>query len=181
MEFEANPDYYQGKPTIDRVVLKFRDEAVLSKLLSANVNVLTYVDRMDLLKLPDDPRFQVYDRIGPNTIQAVLWNQRHPPFGDPEVRRALTLAIDRRELHRVLHLPDDLPIFDVIFTRRQFRQGDFPEPVPHDPERANQLLDEAGWRDADGNGIREPKRHGTPMSPTGFTGNSCRSSRPSCR
>ncbi len=155
MELEANAHDYRGKPKIERVVLKFSQEPTLTELLSGNVDVLTYVDPLDLLKLESDPRFRVYSRVLPNSIQMIAWNQRHPAFRDPKVRRALTLAIDRRELRTVLNFPGDVPIFDVIFTPRQFRRRDFPDPLPYDPEEAHRLLDEAGWRDSDGDGVRE--------------------------
>jgi peptide/nickel transport system substrate-binding protein len=68
------------------------------------------------------------------------------------VRRALTLAINRRELLGVLNLPPDLPVSDVIFAQRHWNS--LPDALPHDPELAGRLLDEVGWRDEDGGGIR---------------------------
>ena len=155
MEFEANADYFLGKPRIERVVLKFGGSSKLTELLSDNVDVIYYVDVMDILKLKDDPRFAVYHWINPSTLMTIHWNHRHPFFSDPVTRRALTLAINRRELHRVLFLPEILPIFDVPFSLRQFRQGEIPEPLPFNPKLASQLLEEAGWHDMDGDGIRE--------------------------
>ena len=160
MEFEANPDYYRGKPRIERVVLKFGSPS-LPELLSGEVDVHYYLNRMDLLKLAGDPRFQAYQYTAGVDETAIYWNQRHPPFRDRNIRRALTLAIDRHELIQVLNYPEDTPIFDVIFTEQQIRRGELPPPLPYDPEEANYLLDEAGWRDVDGDGIRE--RHGTPF------------------
>jgi peptide/nickel transport system substrate-binding protein len=55
----------------------------------------------------------------------------------------------------VLNLPQDLPIVDAVLTSRQYRRGELPEPVPYDPDSAGRLLDAAGWRDADGDGVRE--------------------------
>ncbi len=63
--------------------------------------------------------------------------------------------IDRRELHRLHDLPEGMPIVDVPLSRRQFRDGKFPPALPHDPERARALLDSAGWREDDGDGMRE--------------------------
>ena len=151
MELEANPDYFRGKPAIERVILKFGPTS-LAELLSGNVDVLPQVNPMELPKLGEDPRFRTYYMIFPD-VGTIHWNHRHPIFGDPRVRRALTLAINRRELLGVLNLPDDLPLFDVIYTKRQW--GELPEPLPHDPERAKQLLEEAGWRNTDDDGIRE--------------------------
>jgi peptide/nickel transport system substrate-binding protein len=86
---------------------------------------------------------------------AILWNHRNPLFQDAEVRRALTLSIDRRELNQVLNYPANLPVFDVPATQRHFRAGTVPDPMPFDPERAARLLAEAGWIDTDDDGIRE--------------------------
>ena len=154
IELEANPDYYLGKPKIERVVLKFGGNPLI-ELLSGNVDLVSGFNPIDILKVAKDKRFRVYHSIFGGWIDAIWWNHRHPFFGDARVRRALTLAINRRELHQVLNLPDDLPIFDVVCMERQFRRGELPEPLPYDPELAKQLLDEAGWRDEDGNGIRE--------------------------
>ncbi len=160
MEFEANPDYYRGKPRIERVVLKFGAPSLV-ELLSGEVDVHYYLNRMDLLKLAGDPRFQTYHYTAGVRETAIYWNHRHPPFRDRKVRRALTLAVNRRELIQVLNYPEGFPIFDVIFTERQRRRHELPSPLPYDPEAAKALLHEAGWRDADGDGIRE--RDGTPF------------------
>ncbi|MHC4656433.1 MAG: ABC transporter substrate-binding protein [Planctomycetota bacterium] len=71
------------------------------------------------------------------------------------VRRALTLAINRRELHRVLNFSDDFFITDGIYTENQARFGEIPESLPYDPERAKRLFEEAGWHDRNANRIRD--------------------------
>lgn len=152
IELEANPDHFRGKPRIERVVLKFGQSSV-AELLSGNVDA-TSINRADVPKLADDPRFQLYHEISPWNSTVIVWNQRHPLFRDPRVRRALTLAIDRRELYGVLNLPEDLPILDGFLTQDQLRRGDLPDPLLYDPEQAKQLLEEVGWRDTGGGGVR---------------------------
>lgn len=45
------------------------------------------------------------------------------------------MAIDRRELLGVMNLPADAPLFDVLYTDRQFRAGELPSAIPYDPLR----------------------------------------------
>ena len=157
MEFEANPDFYKGKPKIERVVLKFTGDAGpgLTELLSGNVDVVMYANPAQIPMLAADPRFRFYHGINEGVARAIYWQHDHPLFRDARVRRALTLAINRRELLKVLNLPEDLPLVDGVYTRRQLRRGELPDPLPYDPSQARTLLDAAGWRDVDGDGVRE--------------------------
>ena len=155
MEFEANPNYYRGKPSIQRVVLKFTGAAGLTELLSGNVDVVMYANPAQIPTLAADPRFRVYYWINEGVIRAIYWQHNHPLFRDARVRRALTLAINRRELLGVLNLPEDTPIVDGPYTLRQLRLRQLPDPLPYDPDRARALLDAAGWRDRNGDGVRE--------------------------
>ncbi len=159
MEFQASTDYYRGKPKIERVVLKFGQlagSAALTELLSGNVDAIPccFLNAIDLLKLKDDARFHTYYYIQPEKLTTIAWNHRLPLFRDQEVRRALTLAINRRELQQALNLPDNLPILDAFVTERQFFRGEFPKALPYNPEEAKRLLDETGWRDAQGKEVR---------------------------
>jgi peptide/nickel transport system substrate-binding protein len=155
MEFEANPDFYMGKPRIDRVVLKFSGDAAIADLLSGQVDVSFDISTADWATVASDPRFRLYYQVWGGSQQAIYWKNDHVLFSDPRVRRALTMAIDRRELQRALNIPGDVPIIDGPITPDQWARRQLPEPLPHDPERARELLDEAGWRDTDGDGILE--------------------------
>jgi peptide/nickel transport system substrate-binding protein len=157
MQLEVNPDYPLGTPQVERVVLKFGQES-LPELLSGNVDVAADVNPMELLKLDGDPRFRRYDLRTPR-VTALHWNHRHDLFHDTAVRRALTMAIDRSELLGVLNLPRDLPLFDVVFSERQW--DSLPAPLPFDPDRARDLLGQVGWLDRDGDRILE--RDGVPF------------------
>jgi peptide/nickel transport system substrate-binding protein len=157
MQFDANPDYYRGRPRIEHVVLKFAQGAATTELLSGNVDVLLEAGP----KPPaSDAAWRAYyglagGRMWGGQIFAILWNNAHPRLRDARVRRALTLAINRRELARVLNLPDSFPILDGPFTSRQVRRGELPEPLPYDPAQARALFDAAGWWQRGGDGLRE--------------------------
>jgi peptide/nickel transport system substrate-binding protein len=144
VELEVNPDYYREKPKIERVVLKFGGNPV-TELMSGNVDGLSNLPPYEVMKMAKDPRFNVYHEFRYNNAVTIVWNRQNPLFQNPSVRRALTLAINRHELHRVLNLPDNTPVFDVPFSKGQFYRGELPEPLPYDPGQAKKLLDEAGW------------------------------------
>jgi len=168
MEFEANPAYYRGKPRIERVTLKFLEGAPpLLELLSGNVDAFPGASPAQIRRLATDTRFVVYQSISVTEARVIYWQTDHPILGDPRVRRALALAIDRRGLLRLLDLPSDGPLVDGPYTARQIRRGDLPEPLPYDPDAARELLEADRWIDEDGDGVRE--REGSPLRFTAIT------------
>ncbi|MEJ2239861.1 MAG: ABC transporter substrate-binding protein [Gemmatimonadales bacterium] len=116
-----------------------------------------------------DPRFRVYVQAYPGA-RAIQWKVSHPLFRDRRVRKALTLALDRHELLRLINVPPDLPITDGVFTERQFRRREWPEPLPYDPGEASALLAAAGWLDHDSDGIRENNGRRFHFTATVFNG-----------
>lgn len=82
----------------------------------------------------------------------VLFNLGLPFFDDAAVRRALLLAIDRPALvHETLG--GKAAISSGIFLSGSWAAR--PAEWPHDPAGARRLLDQAGWRDVDKDGVRE--------------------------
>lgn len=154
MEFEANPDFYAGPPPIQRVVLKFSGSAAIADLLSGRVDVSSDVSPSDR-EVAFDPRFRHYYQTWGGTQQVIYWKSDHALFSDPRVRRALTMAINRHELLRALDMPETVPVIDGPVTPNQWRERRLPESLPHDPAAAQALLEEAGWRVGDGDGILE--------------------------
>jgi len=157
MEFEANPDYFRGKPRLETVILKFVGDGKILELLSGNADIVVgQASSEDWTQIERDGRFIAVTTVYQSGGGIGLYlNHDHALFSDAGVRRAITLAIDRREILRALSLPADIPLHDIPLTPRLARRGDLPAPLIHDPEQAKQLLAEAGWQDDDGDGIRE--------------------------
>lgn len=159
IELEANSKYWAGAPRIDRVVLKigqdYGEASGLLELLSGNVDAIPYVQPADLVAVESLDHYRTYYSFDAGILAVLAWNQAHPALADRRVRRALSLAIDRPELRSALNLPAEIPIFDVLLVDRAPRHGVLPEPLSHDPSEARRLLEEAGWLDRDGDGVRE--------------------------
>jgi len=54
-----------------------------------------------------------------------------------------------------LNYPEGLPIIDALVTFRQLKNNLYPEPIPYDPEKAIQILEEEGWLLTEGEDVRE--------------------------
>lgn len=84
-----------------------------------------------------------------------VWNQKTPYFSDQRVREAMSWAYDYNELLtticRDLYQPAQGPFNPTSWA---FPQNP-PEPYHQDLDKAEDLLDEAGWIDSDGDGIRD--------------------------
>jgi peptide/nickel transport system substrate-binding protein len=156
IELEANPDYYRGSPEIDHLVLRLGGGEPILELKAGNVGLAAFgtIDVDHIPALMQDPDLKYYWRTA-NGVSVLSWNLGDPILADRRVRQALAHAVDRTEMAAVLDFPADATFRDVPLTEGQRLRGEGPPPLPFDPPRSRQLLEEAGWRDANGDGIRE--------------------------
>ncbi len=163
IELEANPDYFRGRPEIDRVVIKVTAAGSRSGVLelrSGGADIIS-ADLVGAPAIADDPRFQVAYRVSTSHTRWLLYHPEHPIFSDRRVRRAMSHAIDRPGLQAALGLPEGLPVTDGPYSVCQFDSGTITEPWKYDQREAVRLLEESGWADHDGDGVRD--RDGRPF------------------
>ena len=79
----------------------------------------------------------------------------HPFLTDPAVGQALSMAIDRRVLAEVLYGEAGRPACNVIPAPEDYASSANDDCLTQDQDGARQLLEEAGWTDEDGDGVRE--------------------------
>ncbi len=154
-EFDANEDYYEKRPSIDKFRIKIGGGNEMLELMAGNVDFAFSIGPTSLLRLKEDERFRFYYLPNEGNLAAIWWNHNHPFLSSAEVRRALTHAIDRQELNLLQNIPEFFQVTDVPFTSGQMLRNEVPESLPFDPNLARLLLEKTGWRDDDGDGIRE--------------------------
>jgi peptide/nickel transport system substrate-binding protein len=85
----------------------------------------------------------------------------HPALRDPQLRLAVEYAIDRQTL--VDRVKQGYAAVGSTVVNQPRWHVDPEDPIPYDPEEANRILDEAGYADTDGDGVREMPGGGEPL------------------
>jgi peptide/nickel transport system substrate-binding protein len=163
--FEANPDFPEelgGRPYLDRLVYRVIPEptTALTELLTGNTDYYLQppAEQAARIKSAANTRLVTY----PDRYFVILgWNERRKPFDDVRVRRALTMAINRQAIiEGVLYGYGSVANATVppFFWQYDPEAG---ADVGYNPERAKQLLAEAGWTDSNGDGILD--KNGKPF------------------
>ena len=83
------------------------------------------------------------------------WNCKTPFFSDPRVRAAMSYAFDYDEMLDKLLYGLCEPCAGIFHPTARWFPKDAAKPYKQDLDKAEALLDEAGWVDDDGDGIRE--------------------------
>jgi peptide/nickel transport system substrate-binding protein len=143
---ERNEDYWGEKAKIETVVYRPIPEAAsrVIALESGDVDVITQIPPADLERLDGDPDVVVRKTLSIGA-QQFRFHCKRKPFTDPRVRQAISYAIDRRAILENLMPgmaePSTGPLTPRIRGRAHLGE------IPYDPERARELLAEAGYPD----------------------------------
>ncbi|QTJ54521.1 ABC transporter substrate-binding protein [Dolosigranulum pigrum] len=183
VEYEAFTDYHLGAPKIDSIILKrVPTSSVISSLHNAEYDWITGLPTDKFENYKDGiPGYQLVGHLNANYsyigFKLGKWNSEEgqveydpeAKMSDKNLRQAMAYALDLETLseqfysglrHRATsHIP---PTFDKYFN-------DELEGYPHDPDKANQLLDEASYEWPEGEDYRLDK-DGNPLTINFVTG-----------
>ncbi len=153
VEIVANERFFRGRPYLDGIVWRIVPEwtALLTQLKNGEIDFVPAVLPSYYPEVKDDPDLRIYSAPGRRYVY-VAWNLRDPLFADRNVRRALTMAIDRQQIIDAL-LYGQGRVMNSPFVSALWAHDPDVRPTPYDPAGAKRLLEEAGWRDTDGDGV----------------------------
>lgn len=162
---QRRDDYRRTKPAIDTILFKvITDPATSWNALKRGevdeMRVTAEIRNANKGNSAVRDRFAFYDAY-PLTYNCIAWNNSDPVLRDARVRRAFSLALDRRGIIEHLYYGKARPISGP-FTPDQWAYNSQVASDPYDLKRAASLLDTAGWRDSNGDGIRD--RNGRKLS-----------------
>lgn len=148
-------DYTSGPPYLEKVVFKYVPEA------STRINMLKTGQADGIIEVPKSQVEEIkkIEDVEITTqssfrIRYVGYNTTAPPLDELKVRQALNYATNRKAMTQVVYFgyadaAYSLYCGEALETENTLHLYEF------DPEKAKQLLSEAGWKDTDNDGIRE--------------------------
>jgi peptide/nickel transport system substrate-binding protein len=145
VEMEANPYYWRGRPKLQRVIYKIiTDENTLfTQLQTGELDLWDVIDGALAQRVKQLPGLASATRLS-DYQEAIYFNTQHAVVADPRVRRALALAVDRPLILAKVALGNGILAQSVV---PRMTEGHLALSVaPHDPARAQTLLDAAGWK-----------------------------------
>jgi peptide/nickel transport system substrate-binding protein len=146
LELAADTVNYRGRPGLDRVIWSFAPNGAtaVTKLLGGEADLFAALKPEDVGAVSRSSSLKVTS-IPSTDYVFMAFNLRKPIFASRELRRALTMAVDRVSL--VKNVYDTLASVAIGPTARVFLTTDTAlRQIPFDPSRAKTILDSLGWR-----------------------------------
>lgn len=163
IELAADTGYHLGRPLLDRILMTVAPNpiAAATQLFNGEADLYEAMMPQQMGEFATHP--EVVAHIEPsltyNFLQFNLRDPRHPDrphplLSDRELRRALSMLIDREAI--VKSAWDSLAVVGLGPFPRSLPTADtLVRQLPHDPSRGGAILDSLGWRDSNGDGIRD--------------------------
>lgn len=159
---KKNPDYWDGEVPFETVEIPSIDDpnTRAMALQSGEVDMAVNIAPGDVGLFNDTGKYHV-DKIA--SLRTVLARINEKGIlGDPKVRAAFISMCDRKSYNEVILKGTFIEGKAPVPPSLDYGFDQLSDPNHYDIERAKKLLDEAGWKDTDGDGIRD--KDGKPLS-----------------
>ena len=148
VELVANSEYWEGAPKVQKLRLKTVTDAnsLQAELQTGGIDLAPNPSNISpdtLRSFTNSPTLKVVQTDGSN-IQYLVFNTQSPPLNNPKIRQAIGFAIDRQKIITEL-LFDQAKIADSILPPQSWAFSNGTQ-YKFDPEKAKQLLQEAGYK-----------------------------------
>ncbi|NSZ87725.1 ABC transporter substrate-binding protein (plasmid) [Agrobacterium tumefaciens] len=138
--------YKKGKPDLDEVHYVFYgdENTRVNALKSGDVDVIEYVPAKDSADLEKGPGTQLLRNTGP--FMGLQFNTKFEPFSKPEVRQAISYAVDRSVIINTAFNGLGQALWGIAIPKGYMGYSEAKANYfKHDPEKAKALLAKAGY------------------------------------
>ena len=147
IRYKAFPAYWAGKAKIDDLIYSITPDASVrwAKLQKGECHVMPYPNPADLEAIRKDPNMQVLEQPGLN-VGYLAFNTTKKPFDDVRVRKAISMAINKKAIIDGVYLGTGVaaknPIPPTMWSYNNAVKDD-----DYNPDAAKKLLADAGFKD----------------------------------
>jgi peptide/nickel transport system substrate-binding protein len=166
----ANKSYFGGAPTIDQILFEiYQDpDTCVQDYKAGNLDAISLTGSTQYNSLKTAPGTSgAYEAIGFHEMGFNCWqspkSKGNPALLDADLRRAIHWAIDEDKIVDVSmsgYAQSGTSVISPLSPYHWQPAGD--QLVSYDPAKAKEILDAAGYKDVNGDGMREDT-HGKPM------------------
>ena len=144
LSFTRYADYWGGAPKVDNLVYRFITEPATqaAELQAGRIDVANQIPLAMIDTLKKDPKLAVQSMDGPVAL-AMRYNTQRGIMKDKEVRKALTMAVDRDAIIKTILLGNAKPIASFQ-GELSFGYDATLKPLPFNPAQAKAMLQKAG-------------------------------------
>ncbi len=156
LRFVRNDKYFGEKSKLDEIFVRIvpDDASQVAALKAGDGDLGIFISYPDIPALEASGVSIVSVKSGYSEGWFISMGPKaHPALQDVRVRQALVYAIDREKIAKDLLLGKTKPGAS-LWDNTPYVEPSL-KPYPYDPEKAKALLDEAGWKDSNGNGTRD--------------------------
>jgi dipeptide transport system substrate-binding protein len=145
IRYKAFPQFWGGKAKIDDLVFAITPDASVrwAKLQKGECHVMPYPNPADLDAIRKDPNVKVLEQAGLN-VGYLAFNTQKKPFDDVRVRKAISMAINKKAIIDGVYLGTGVAAKNPI-PPSMWSYNDSIKDDPFDPDAAKKLLAQAGF------------------------------------
>jgi dipeptide transport system substrate-binding protein len=145
IRYRAFPEYWGGKAAIDDLVYSITPDASVrwAKLQKGECHVMPYPNPADIEAIRKDPNVKILEQPGLN-VGYLAFQTTKKPFDDVRVRKAISMAIDKKAIIDAVYLSTGVAAKNPI-PPSMWSYNDSIKDDPFDPAAAKKLLAEAGF------------------------------------
>jgi peptide/nickel transport system substrate-binding protein len=145
---ERNEDYWRGPSDVERVEFRFVPSAAsrVATLLSGRADLIADPPISARGRIDRNPNARFETATGTRVMFVGLDAVQDSPLSNRQVRQALNYAVDKRAIieNLLFGLAEQTT---TLLTDQDFGFNEDVDPYPYDPERARELLEDAGYDD----------------------------------
>lgn len=152
-----NENYWGGDVALDKIDFIYTEDqsAITMALQSGEFDAVYNLSMNDVSSFEDNEDYVVEKGTSGRTTIGFMNQSDGRVLSDKVLRQAILRCLDKETYCENLLMGQYTPGKTLLTSAADYGYDELTDPNSYDPESAEKLLDEAGYRDTDGDGFRE--------------------------